>query len=679
MGSEGTAETVRAELSGFIRQARAPRLRTMAQFAEAEIVLPDGPFEGTRYRLHRQPFNRLWFHAIDVLARQYNWSRFVAVGPTQSSKTLIGHVIPLLYHLFEVRESVISGLPIIEMSNDKWREVISPVIEKTAYIDEIPDSGAGSKGGEADAIKFQNGSTLKFMTGGGSDKSRAGYTARVVVISETDGMDKPGEASRETDKISQIEARTMAFEERRRIYLECTASIETGRIWQELKTVGTDSRIVCQCPHCLQPVTPEREHLTGWQDAETLQQAQERAAFCCPSCGAAFDEAQRRTMNEGAILVHRGQEVATVDGKMVVTGEPTYTDTFAMRWNAFNNLFVRPGFVASNEWKAVRAADPEDAERKLRQFFWALPHAPVSLAVTKLDAAAIRHRMEKYPRGMIPKDTQYVTIGVDLRKFYGHYVCYAWRPGPRVLIFDYGIFDINSDQFGPERAMLLALREFREQCQAGWTMEGVGPRMPDQVWIDSRYQHEGQVVYAFCSESREPAGERFRPIMGYGDGPQWGRKYFAPKSLTAATQHIGDGYHIVYLKNENIWRVDIHADEWKQRIQSRLACTVDTPGALTLFHAQANEHTKISKHFVAEELREEFKPGIGTVRKMVTISRENHFLDCAYIGAAAGHFLGVRLIPEEIETITAVETGSRQAGGDMTMPDGRPIRVWERR
>ncbi len=49
-----------------------------------------------------------------------------------------------------------------------------------------------------ETIQFTNGATLKFMSGGGGDKSRAGFTSRVVVIIETDGMDEAGISSRET-------------------------------------------------------------------------------------------------------------------------------------------------------------------------------------------------------------------------------------------------------------------------------------------------------------------------------------------------------------------------------------------------------------------------------------------------------------------------------------------------
>jgi phage terminase large subunit GpA-like protein len=113
---------------------------------------------------------------------------------------------------------------------------------------------------------------LKFLSGGGGDKSRAGFTSRVVVVTETDGMDQPGVMSRDADKIMQLEARTRAYGSRKRIYLQCTVSTEERRTWREY-VGGTRSRIALCCPHCHEWVSPEREHLTGWQEAQSQTEA----------------------------------------------------------------------------------------------------------------------------------------------------------------------------------------------------------------------------------------------------------------------------------------------------------------------------------------------------------------------------------------------------------------------
>jgi len=289
------------ELRWAIQQSRAARLRTLREFAEQEIILPDGQYEGMRFRVSRQPYTALWLDEVD----SGRWERFALLGPVQSGKTLLGCIIPTMYHLFEIGESVIFGVPTMELAADKWREDLRPAIEASRYRELLPRQGAGSKGGLFEAIQFGNGATLKLMSGRGKDEKRSAYTARVVVVTEADKMDVAGEASREADPISQLEARTSAYDFGRRIYLECTVSIEQGRIWQEYIS-GTESRIVHPCPHCREWVSPEREHLRGWQDAKTVLDVRENAHFVCPACGKPLTSAQRLEMNLRAKLLHKG-------------------------------------------------------------------------------------------------------------------------------------------------------------------------------------------------------------------------------------------------------------------------------------------------------------------------------------------------------------------------------------
>ena len=461
----------------FIRQARTPRLRTMRDFAEQEIVIPDGPYEGRRFRCSRQPYTGLWFDAVD----SGDWNRFVATGPTQSGKTSCAFVVPLLYHLFEVGETVICGLPNMDMAADKWREDILPVIDRSQYARLLPGTGAGSRGGDKlDAVRFKNGATLKFMSGGGGDKQRAGFTSRVVVVTETDGMDESGGGSREADKITQLEGRTRAYGERKRIYMECTVSIEQGRTWREIKA-GTDSRIVLPCPHCAVYVTPEREHLTGWQDADSKIEARVKAAFICPACGKTWTDDQRVEANRRGLLLHRGQEI---DAEGTIVGDPPPTDTLGFRWSAVNNLFATPGDIGADEWRASREANEENAEKEMRQFVWALPHVPPALETTELDANALTRRVEKkWGRGMVPDWTHCLTGAADVHKRHIEWMIVAWKADATGHIIDYGTFEVVSDErkIGVERAILMALCEFRDLCLTGWAQAKGGRRVPRQV------------------------------------------------------------------------------------------------------------------------------------------------------------------------------------------------------
>src|ERR1035437_9955433 len=83
----------------LLRQSVPPALRTMREFAEQEIILPTGPFEGRRFNCLRQPFTRLLLDEEDrrdPATGYLYWRRRNVTGPQQCGKSLLGFVIPIL-------------------------------------------------------------------------------------------------------------------------------------------------------------------------------------------------------------------------------------------------------------------------------------------------------------------------------------------------------------------------------------------------------------------------------------------------------------------------------------------------------------------------------------------------------------------------------------------------------
>lgn len=628
---------VQQDIAWFLGQSKPRRLRSMREFAEQEIVIPSGPFAGTRFRCSRQPYTGLWFDQVD----SGRWSRFVGTGPTQSGKTVACFVTPMVYHLFEVGETVICGLPDLDMASDKWRVDILPIIERSRYKKMLPAKGAGSRGGTVQSIQFRNGATLKFMTGGGGDKSRAAFTSRVVVITETDGMDEPGRSSREADKVSQLVARTRAFGSRARIYMECTVSTEGGRTWREYMN-GTRSRIAVPCPECKAWVSPEREHLTGWRESASQSEAKRSSRFVCPDCGEPWSDEQRIEANKHCRLVHDGQ---SIDSEGNVMGDVPETDTLGFRWSAVNNLFLTPGELGGDEWRASRSADEENAEREMRQFVWCLPVVPTKFQDVEIETHELAKRTVDWPRGIVPQDMEFFSAGIDLGKYLNHWVLVAWSPGPIGHIVDYGRIEVASQDLGVEQAAMVALRQFRDLMMGGFPLGKPDGelRYPQSAWVDSGYLTS--VVYAFCRES----GKRFMPAIGRGAAQQTRQWYNRPTQTGSIVQHIGEGFHINLIPAEQLLLCEVDSDHWKTWVHQRLSTQVGNPGALTLFQASPQEHLALAKHLTAEVKTEEFVAGKGVVTKWERRRRQNHWLDALYNACAAGHYCGVRLVRTEVK------------------------------
>jgi phage terminase large subunit GpA-like protein len=669
------------EFRWLVRAARAPKLRSMLEFACQEIVIPTGPYMGRKFNPGRQPFARLYLEALD----SGKWQHINLTGLSQSGKSLLGHVLPACYHLFEIGETVICGIPDMDMADDKWRRDFLPAIERTRYAALLPDRGEGSQGGRVkNGVHFKNGAMLKFMSAGGSDKSRAGFTARVLLVTETDEFGTIGETSMEANKLEQLFARTRAFGSRRRIYTECTVSIETFPTWRFHK-LGTESTICCCCVHCGLWITPERPHLRGWQEAETVVDARLAAAFCCPACGQDFSDEQRRRMNERAVLIHRGQHAAGPPERPRIVGEPPRTDILGFRWSAFNNLFLTAGDCAAEEWKGARDPDEDNADRHLSQFLWALPYRPPITDTYVLDAHSLAARIGPWQRGYVPPDTLALTVGVDLGKRLGHYVVIAWQEGFAGCVVDYGVFEVAGDTLVVEKAIVLALRDFRERMEAGFPVLGERGeetdqrRSPDAVWIDSQYAQTA--VFEFI---REPLTDnrRWRPTQGVGAGQFLGTRYSQPRTKTSLIVKIGQGYHFARRPAHRATVVEISSDHWKSEVHSRLSVPYERgaaahPGALVLFGGKEyapKEHFQIAKHWTAEKQVTEFVPGKGEQVKWTREgTRPNHLLDASYLATAAAWDCGLRTL----EAAAPVH-GPAEVGTPLRLPDGRAYFVGER-
>ena len=603
--------------------------RGLRQWAEEECYTPEGPYEGLPFRADRQPFMALAFDEID----RGDYRRHSFVGCVQSGKSLGFWVLPQCHAVFELGETSVSGVP--DMNNtaaDKWRKEILPVIQLTRYRELLPTKGRGSKGGTPESVDFQNGRTLKFMSGTGGDAKRSSFTAKNAFMTEVDKYDQAGGASREGPPVEQIEARTLAYGSEGRVWLECTASIETGRIWMEYIN-GTATRVVIQCPHCRHWWTPEREHLKGWEDAGTAKEAGRLAYWECPECEGQHGEKERKTANKRAKLLHAGQEI---DDDGTITGEAPDVETFSFRWNAYNNLFWTTADIAAKHWTVSRGIDEEEDEKSLLQFWWAKPFQPREEDLAPINVEELKERTSTFPQRQVPPGAVALSAGVDIGKYLFHYVVIAWMEDGTGYVVDYDLIEADADRLGTKRAAEVALLELRDVMLAGYPVHGSGDVMvPGQVWIDSGWKDTKEEVYAFCR--RKDTKGRFYPAKGYSYLQQTDRAYRQPTKKTQDVRMIGREYHASRQREHRVDLIHVNGDHWKTEVRDAFGKPADQAGALVLFTATQNAHTKYAKHIEAERPKLVYVEDRGEVTVWERVSRRNHYLDATYLATASGH------------------------------------------
>ena len=622
-------------------QSRVRPIRTMRQWAEDEIVIPNGPYEGDSFSVHNQPVLGLLLDEID----SGRWVEKYATGPSQSAKTMTCFVIPIAYHLAELGEDVVCGVPDMNMAADKWEDDLLPVFQVSPTLRKLlPLRGSGSDGGKVtDAIVLTNGAKLKFMSRGSKDQGKAGFTARVVCVTEAAGFSVSVETSVESGPLDQLEARQRAWDyPQRSTHVEGTLTIPEQLPWIA-RADSSKSRIVSPCPHCGAWILPERRHLVGWLAAENPEQAAELGHWICPSCEDPISDEERRESMADCKIIH-GEQV--IDRKGNITGDLPPTKRLFFHWQSWHNLFVSTGSIAREEWIAAQMPDDspekEKAEKKLTQFVHGTCYSQTNIDFIDLDYKEVAGRKAAgSPRGYIPADTEWVTVGVDVGKYQLFWFAIAFRPNGRMRCFDFGSVDVMSDRMAIELAVGKALQQLKDQFDAGWAVQGGAPdgkpRAPDAVWIDSNYQTDAVFAWVRSLGQHSPRS-RYMPIVGRGSG-QLQRQYENPGKASGRVIQIGEQWHMSKVPKHRAYEIFVNVDFYKEQVHFSLSLDKELPGAMDFFLASGRDLEVVARHLTNEKKIQEFQPGKGLITKWMRTGQQ-HWLDGAAYAIAAGRRLG---------------------------------------
>lgn len=654
------AETPRQQARRHASASVIPKVPlSHREFAREYVVMPpNGPRGGERYRDEWQPVIGLLWDEFD----KCYWKEAAITGPVQASKSFGALVIPTLRDVIELRYEPIVGVPEADMFADKWDKDFRPVLEASERLRHLlPDKGSGSKGGRAkDRVSLRNGVDIKVMSRGGAATNKAGYTSPRLRITEAAGFShgSTSERDEEADAYRQLLGRLGAFglkDPRRFVAIEGTGTIDEQLPWrlrgksEDDVVISSMSRIVSQCPHCAAWISPEREHLVGWQEAESMMQVMEEASFCCPECGQIITDEERRKSVADCKLVHYGQEI-TPDG--TITGPLPPTLRLWFRWSAWHNLLLDAADTAVKEWEAAQieegTQDREDAERDLCQKSWAIPYKSRLVENEQLDAKVVRKRRSTWQRGLLPADTLFYTIGGDMGDWTGWWFALAFRACGELLVPAYGAFDVKRDKSDDLSTRIVhSLREFRETVVlSGFPVEGKDTNMlPGAVGIDIGYMPDdiAEALREFGGLESIFVGCRGRGKSVNQQGGANNGGYHHPRMISNAVPILGTQWYAEWNYKRRLLERTFNADYWKLWIQERLRIKPGCKGALSLYRADSkNEHAKLSNHLASEQLTKAWDPKRGLIEKWVK-SGENHWLDCAAIASFLGDSLGFKL------------------------------------
>lgn len=647
--------SLRKALAKFVRTAKSKPPRTLADVLLQDVWLPDGPKKGTRFRFETQPVTRLFADAFD----SGDWDEFVISGPSQSGKTLIGYIAPLLYHTCELGEPYILGIPDENMGATKWDADFKPILTASPALRPfLPTSGAGSAGGKVRGkITLSTGVPIYLKSAGGDDVAKAGDTARVVGVTEAARFSSVSSSSVESDPLRQLRARQRSYpEEERRTYVEGTVTTK-DELPQQLHGISSKTEIVAPCPHCKEHINPGRDDLHGWQDAKSELEAGDLTHFRCPLCEKKITEKQRRAALLKAVLLHDGQKISK---RGRVTGPKPETRRLWFHYSAWHNMLLPASNIGKDEWRLSKLEDDTpakySAEKEICQFVWSIPWTPPKYDDDlELDERKIAGRRNvSLRRGTVPSQTKHVTVGVDLGSRVGWYLTLATLYGDSGVqsrhIPDYGRFDIPSTSMPLKQAIRYALSELWDQLKAGYTQDGrSGKRKIDCIWYDCGYQPDPVLDHVAKLVGMNREGVH---LGAYGRGVTSFEKvnYSLPKKTGNEVREIDANgmYYIMKVARKRTHAAYWDSDNAKYQVQQALTLpdptTVEnaTPGWVQLHAGTMKEHERLARHVTNEKLLTVIDAQ-GAESQKWKRTGANHLFDC---------FAMAKVAADRLENIT---------------------------
>jgi phage terminase large subunit GpA-like protein len=378
------------------------------------------------------------------------------------------------------------------------------------------------------------------------------------------------------------------------------------RLFQE----GTRHHFAWPCPHCHEYFIP-RASCLKWDTPEggkaTPAQARRTAYVECQRCGGVIDDADKASLNAAGRMVAPGQ---TISPSGIVTGDPPDSSTVSYWVSGLCSPFVRFGERAEKFVSAVRLGDYKGIQSACNVNFGEC-HAPGGGEAPEWSEVASHRGV--YLRGEMPDGVLFLVMSVDVQRNRIYHVIRGWGARATSWLIDYGVLwgETTEEQVWNDLAELIKT----PVC-------GMPLRL---VLIDSGFRPGKRVelplnrIYDFC--------RRFQRLVRPTKGSSQPMRVPIVKSKIEVTQKGAVAKYGLELT-----RLD--TDHFKSWVHERVRWPDDQPGS---WHLPADVSDDYCKQIISEA---RIRLSSGKVR-WVEHSKENHFLDCEAMQAAAAHLLNV--------------------------------------
>jgi phage terminase large subunit GpA-like protein len=354
-------------------------------------------------------------------------------------------------------------------------------------------------------------------------------------------------------------------------------------------------------------------------------EAKRTAYIECPRCGGVLADNDKADLNARAVFVAPGQSV-TPDGGVI--GEAPDSSTLSFWVSGLASPFVTFGQRAENYLAAVREGSQDKIQTAINAGFGELFSPGGGDAPQWAEVAA--HRGE-YAKGELPRGVAYLVMTIDVQTNRIFYVIRGWGARAASWLIDWGMLwgETIEEAVWTDLAELIATPICGRQLRLVLIDSGFRPGKVDELPLNR--------IYDFCR--RFP--RLVRPTKG-SSTPM--RVPLIRSAIEVTPKGTASKYGL------NLLRLD--SDFFKSWVFERVRWPDDQPGAWHLPHDVDEDYCR--------QIVSEAHVRLASGRtKWVRRSKENHYLDCEAMQAAASHLLNVVRIREGVRNAPWVGSTAR--------------------
>lgn len=447
-------------LDEFLNRVQVVEKRSLSQWMTEELVIPEGDCKGQLYDLETRSFAKLLVDAVG----QYRQLWISASPRTGKSLWALGVG---LWRVCEYGESVQVIAPDQKIVWDFFKDKIEPALLSNPRLAALLPAGYEPTESAKPTLRFRNGGVLRLIFNPATIRS---YDAICTIGTEASLFQ---ETRDEADIVSLAFARMADHPNDSLAVMESTPSRTSTRMAQEVKR-GTNSMLVCPCPHCNESFeVGARETISGW-DVETEDLID--CHIVCPHCKARIDESHRAGMLRNVSLVHRTPTAKAFSATINwFHGKTTFED------------------VGLSEWKHKHSPSLTTL-RDLYQRIYALPVSDEmeqpEISTTRVTKELLIERMAGYKSGEVPTQALFCTAAIDVQQKWLYTCVQAHDSNGGVYWIDWSAVEIVPYEL--QKQMAATPQMVLNALEAAY--QEVSKFNPVMIFCDSSYKHDSTEI-----------------------------------------------------------------------------------------------------------------------------------------------------------------------------------------